>query len=407
MLQSKKIVGFSKPDITDKEIQSVVRVLKSNWLTMGEVTESFERAIQKYLQVSYGIVLNSATAGLHLGLRAFDVKWGESVIVPDFTFTATAEVVFRCNAIPLLVDIDRTDYLISEEKIREFIKKYCIWKNKKLIHKPTQTHIRGILCVHYGGRVCDLYKLKELAKEYQLFLGEDAAHAFGSEYDNKKIGGFSDFTVFSFYATKNLTTGEGGVLTTNSELIAKRVQRMRLHGLSSETYKRKSATYDVVTEGYKYNISDILSAIGIVQLERYNEILEKRKRIHQIYQQEFSKFEKLKLCPEYSGSSYHLYTIEIDQRNHFAEELKKLGVSTSIHFKPLHLMTYYKKKKIYNPEDYPSSMKIYKRILSLPIYSSMSEEEIHHVVSGVKLVYENLLIKKNSKKIVPLFPLHK
>lgn len=398
---------FSKPDISQKEINNVVQVLDSNWLTMGPVTKKFEDQIKEYLNVPYAFILNSATAGLHLGLRALDLKYGESVIVPDFTFTATAEVVFRCNSIPLLVDVDRNDYMISSETIEDFIKKYCIWKNNKLIHQPTKTIVRGILCVHYGGRVCDLHNLKKIALKYNLFLGEDAAHSFGSEYKNKKIGGFSDFTVFSFYATKNITTGEGGVLTTKNKTIAKKVQLMRLHGINKETYKRKTPVYDVISEGYKYNISDILSAIGLAQLERYSELLEKRKRIHQIYQKEFANLDKIKLCPEYDGSSYHLYTIETDQRNLFMEQLQKLGIQTGIHFKPLHLMKYYKNKNLYNAKDYPSSEEIYKKILSLPIYSKMSEEDIQDVVSAVKFVYENLFEKKKKRKIAPPSLLHK
>lgn len=398
------MIAFSKPDITQKEIDSVISVLKSNWLTMGYVTHHFEEKIKEYLNVSYAIVVNSATAGLHLGLRAMDVKQGESILVPDLTFTATAEVVFRCNAVPLLVDVDRNSYLITTELIENFLKKYCVWRNHQWIHKPTRTVVKGILCVDYGGRVCDLENLKQFAKENHFFLGEDAAHAFGSEYKNKRIGGFSDFTVFSFYATKNLTTGEGGVITTNSKKIAKKIQLMRLHGIDHEAYKRKSPFYDVVTEGYKYNISDVLSAIGIAQIERYSEILQKRKEIHKIYQKEFSMLKGIKLCPEDKGSSYHLYTIEVERRNLWIEELKRLGVQTSVHFKPLHVMTYYRNKNLYDAKDYPSSRAIFTHILSLPIYSTMSQEEILKVVSAVKSAYQSLQIKKNQKNTALLYP---
>ncbi|GIX40932.1 MAG: pyridoxal phosphate-dependent aminotransferase [Leptospiraceae bacterium] len=407
MLPRKTILPFAKPDISEKEIESVKEVLLSGWLTTGRKTEEFEEALQSFCNVKYAIVLNSATAGLHLALRAFDIKKGDSIIVPAFTFTATAEVVFRCNAIPLLVDVDRNSYMISKEIIKNFIEQYCEFKNNQLIHLPTKTIIRGILCVHYGGRVCDIDSLKEIAKQYNLFLGEDAAHAFGSMYKNKKIGGLTDFSVFSFYATKNITTGEGGALTTNHKTIANKIRKMRLHGFDIETYKRKKHIYDVVTEGYKYNISDILSAIGLAQFNRHYEMLNKRKRIHEIYQTQFKKLDKIKLNPEEEGSSYHLYTIEISRRDEFIKYLNQNGIQTGIHFKPLYRMTYYKNKKLYNINNYPNCEEIYKNILSLPIYSAMSEEDIQDVVDAVTLAYENLYLKKNRKRFVLPFLSHK
>ncbi len=407
MIPRKQILPFARPDITELEIEAVKNVLLSGWLTMGNITEQFEDLIKNFCNSKHAIVLNSATAGLHLALRALDIKQGSSVIVPAFTFTSTAEVVFRCNAIPLLVDVDRETYLITTKNIENFIKKYCDFKNQTLIHLPTNTIIKGIICVHYGGRVCDLYSLKKLAKKYNLFLGEDAAHAFGSEYNFKKIGSLTDFTVFSFYATKNITTGEGGALTTNHNHIAKKVRQMRLHGFNIETHKRKKPIYDIIVEGYKYNISDILSALGIVQIQRNSEMLNKRKKIHEYYQSSFKDLQFLKINPEQEGSSHHLYTIEIHKRDQFAKCLKQLGIQSSIHFKPLHKMTYYKNKNFYHPEDYENCESIYKNILSLPIYSSMSEEDIRDVVDAVKIAYENLYLKKIQKKSVLLSPSHK
>ncbi len=407
MIPRKTILPFAKPDISHEEIANVKEVLASGWLTTGKITEQFEETIKNFTKSKHAIVLNSATAGLHLALRALNVKVGDAVIVPAFTFTATAEVVFRCNGIPLLVDVDRNSYLITEKTIMDFIEKYCEFRKNQLIHLPTKTIIRGIICVHYGGRVCDIDSLKNLAKKYNLFLGEDAAHAFGSMYNNKMIGSLTDFTVFSFYATKNITTGEGGAITTNHSDIAKKIRKMRLHGFDVDTYKRKKNLYDVVSEGYKYNISDILSAIGIIQLKRNSEMLQKRKFIHQYYQNQFQNLKGLILNPEYEGSSYHLYTIEVSKRDKFVNILKKLGIQTSIHFKPLYKMTYYKNKKLYFIEDYPNCEVIFSKILSLPIYSSMSQEDIQDVVDAVYLAYENLHQKKYQKKFVLPSPSHK
>ncbi len=399
MLPRNPKLPFARPDITQHEILSVQQVLTSGWLTTGRVTELFEEKIKTYSNAKYVIALNSGTAGLHLALRALNVKKGESVIVPAYTFTATAEVIFRCNAIPLLVDVDRDSYLLSKETIQTFINKYCDFKKNHLIHLPTKTHIRGIICVHFGGRVCDIDSLKEISKKYNLFLGEDAAHAFGSTYKNQKIGSLTDFTVFSFYATKNITTGEGGAITTNDAKMARTIRQMRLHGFDLDTYKRKGNTYDIISEGYKYNISDILSAIGTVQIERSEEMLQKRKYIHNIYNDEFQRLKYIKINPKGDGSSYHLYTIETTKRNQFIKKLYELGIQTGIHFKPLYKMTYYKNKNLYNSKDYPNSEAIYKNILSLPIYSSMSEEDIRDVVDAVKIAYENLHLEKNQKKL--------
>jgi dTDP-4-amino-4,6-dideoxygalactose transaminase len=402
MIPRKRILPFARPDLTKKEEEAIKKVLESGWITTGKLTEEFEELLKEYCIAKYAIVLNSATAGLHLALRSMGVGQGDAVIVPAFTFTATAEVVFRCGAIPLLVDVDRDTYMITPSTVINFINKYCDFKKRNLIHLPTKTRIKGIICVHYGGRVCDIDSLKKIAKEFNLFLGEDAAHSFGSFYKNRILGGLTDFTVFSFYATKNITTGEGGALLTNHKFIAQIVRKMRLHGFNIETYKRKKNIYDVISEGYKYNISDILSAIGIEQLKRNQEMLNKRKIIHQIYQNNFKSLEDIRINPEYDGSSYHLYTIEVKKRNEFIKILNQLGIQTGIHFKPLYKMTYYKNKKLYNVNDYPNCELIYKNILSLPIYSAMSEEDIQDVVDAVIIAYENLYHKKSQKKSVLL-----
>lgn len=388
MLPRKTVLPFSLPDITEKEIRAVEKVLTSRWLTMGKVTEEFEQKIQEYTGSKYAVVVGSGTAGLHLALKSLDVKEGESVLLPAFTFTATAEVVWKCRAVPVFLDVDRETYLLTANIVEDHIKKYCEWKHNTLFHIPTKTTVRGILCVHYGGRVCDLNSLKKVAKKYHLFLGEDAAHAFGSEYRGKPLGTFSDFTVFSFYATKNITSGEGGAIVTNHAEIARRTRRMRLHGFDRETYRRKNADYDIIDEGFKYNISDIHAAIGIVQLQRNQEMLQRRQFIHRSYQEAFRSIPGIRLTPEDPGSSFHLYTLEVRNRKKFMEKLKSYGIQTSIHFKPLYRMTYYKRKITYSLQDFPNTESIYAGIVSLPIYSAMSDEDIHDVVEAVKRALE-------------------
>ncbi|MCS7204806.1 MAG: DegT/DnrJ/EryC1/StrS family aminotransferase [Leptospiraceae bacterium] len=388
--ERKEILSFFKPDITDLEIQAVEKVLRSHWLTTGKVTEEFENKLKEYCQSENAIAVSSGTAALHLSLKALGLQQGDAVFLPAFTFTATAEVVIKCQAYPIFLDVDRNSYLLTSEIIQEYIDRYCDFQNQTLIHLPTKTRIRGILCVHYGGRVCDLTSLNQLAKKYHLFLGEDAAHAFGSTYKQKPIGTQSDFCVFSFYATKNITTGEGGAVITNHHEVAQKIRRMRLHGFDVETYRRKNFYYDIIEEGFKYNIPDILSAIGIVQLSRNHEMKEKRKYIHQRYQEAFRNLPNIRLNPEDEGSSYHLYTLEVPKRNDFIEKMKSLGIQTSVHFPPLYRMSYYRKKFSYNEKGFPNTEEIYHHIVSLPIYSKMTEEDIQDVIDAVKIALENL-----------------
>lgn len=391
---------FARPDITDEEKEAVLRVLDSGWLTQGKETDLLEEEFARYTGAANAVAVNSATAALHLGLVGMGLKGGEAVLVPALTFTATAEVVHRCGALPLLVDVDPQSYLITVETIERFLDAECHRDERGLVHTASGARIRGIICMHYGGRSCDLEALQELCRREGWFLGEDAAHAFGTLYRGTPIGQHGDFCAFSFYATKNMTTGEGGMLTTPHDTVAHRCRRLRLHGIETPAHRRKNYYYDVVDEGFKYNLSDISAAIGRVQMRRHDSMMMRRRRIHETYSAHFAGLEGVRPCPDSNGSSHHLYTIEIDPalsgRDDFSAAVESHNVRTGLHFIPLYRMSHYRirygREEASLEEDswkrrYPGSERIFERILSLPIYSSMSDDDIQDVVKAVKAAH--------------------
>ena len=387
-------LAFAKPDITQQEINAVTRVLHSGWLTSGPEVKEFELEFAKTLQVKQAVAVHSCTAALHLAVAAWDLGKNDAVLIPAITFTATAEVFSYSDCLPIILDVERDSYLLSAEIVNDFIKKKCKWQNKCLIHQSSQRQVRALVPVHLGGRPCDMDSLKEIAESYNLKILDDAAHAFPSTYKSHKIGAISDATAFSFYATKNLCTGEGGMLTTNDLELAEKVRRMRLHGIEGQTYGRKRWRYDVVCSGYKYNMSDICAALGRVQLQRSDEMLAKRQAIHQFYDQNLKELKGIRINPPCKyGSSYHLYVIEVLaesglSRDQFVEEMYRHGIATSLHFIPLYRLSHYRKKyALQNSEkNYPNSEKIYKNMLSLPIYSSMTLRDAGDVVQAIKLI---------------------
>lgn len=372
-------IPFHRADLGEEEVQAVADVIRSGWLTMGAKTFEFEKQFAHYVGASHAIAVSSCTAALHLALEAVGVKHGDEVLVPTTTFTATAEVVTYFGARPVFVDVDpnmmNLDPVDAERRITP--------------------RTKAIIPVHLAGTPCDMREIVDLSRRHGIRVIEDAAHALPSSYHTQKVGSISDLTAFSFYATKTLTTGEGGMITTEDAECAKRLQVMRLHGIARDAWKRYSAEgswfYEVLEAGYKYNLTDLQAALGLAQLAKCDAMFAGRQRVAERYTEAFEGIAALQVpsVPDDRTTSWHLYILRLNpdrlriDRNQFIRELADRGVSTSVHFIPLHLQPVYQRDFGYKAGDYPVAEREFQRSLSLPIYSSMREEEIEYVISCV------------------------
>lgn len=375
---------FALPEIGEEEIQEVVDCLRSGWVTTGPKTKQFENEFASFLGCEVeAIAVNSATAGLHLVLEALGVGPGDEVIVPTLTFTATAEVVRYLGADVVFVDVDPTTLNASVAAIRSAITK----------------RTKVIMPVHYAGLSCDMDAILQLAQKHGLKVVEDAAHAFPTRYKERLIGTLnSDATVFSFYANKTMTTGEGGMLVTRDPEIAKRVKIMRLHGINRDAFDRfvsKSPAwfYEIVAPGYKYNLTDIASAIGIHQLRKINKFLLRRQELAKRYFQELSSL-PLILPVDANGDdgslhSWHLYVIRLREnaklnRDELIQKLSDRGIGTSVHYIPLHRHPYWRDTYNLQPQQYPVADAAYQAMLSLPLYTKMTNADQTRVIDALK-----------------------
>lgn len=368
-------IPFHKPYITEEEISEVVDSIRSGWLTMGPKTVKFEEEFNKYIfggQEGYAISVNSCTAALHLALKAIGLKEGDEVILPTNTFIATAEVVTYFKAVPVLCDIEEETHNIDVSKI------------ESLITKKT----KAIIPVHFAGQPCDMDEIMEIAKKHNLYVIEDAAHALPSRYKGRMIGTISDITCFSFYATKTLATGEGGMVTTVNKEFAKKIKVNRLHGINRDAWDRYTLKgswyYEVVDNGFKYNTTDINSALGIAQLRKVDWMREQRTKIAEKYDNAFKGTHINPLVIRRDrDTSWHLYVIKVNNRDELIEKLRQEGIGTSVHFIPVHKHPYYKKTYGYKDKDFPVADDVYQRSVSLPIYPSLMENEQNYIIEKV------------------------
>jgi dTDP-4-amino-4,6-dideoxygalactose transaminase len=368
-------IPFHKTHTTDEELNAATEAIKSGWLTMGPKVVEFENKFKEFVGSTEAVSMNSATAALHLGLKAIGLQRDDEVIVPTNTFVATAEVVTYFDAIPVLCDIEEDTHNIDVSKIESLI------TNKT----------KAIIPVHFAGQPCDMDEIYIIAKKYNLKIIEDAAHAIPSSYKGVMIGALekSDITCFSFYATKTLSTGEGGMATTNNSNYAKNMKINRLHGISKDAWDRYTTKgawrYDIVDNGCKYNSTDINASIGLVQLKKQKILREKRASIASKYNNAFANNSRITLpfIKDDRRVSWHLYVIKIDNRDDIIEQLKELNIGTSVHFIPIHKHTYYKNRYGYKDEEYPVANKVFDASLSLPIYPDMNDDEIVYVIKSV------------------------
>ncbi|MGB9714868.1 MAG: DegT/DnrJ/EryC1/StrS family aminotransferase [Thermodesulfovibrionales bacterium] len=373
-------IPFHKPYITEDEVTMVINTLRTGWITMGPTTIEFEERFKEYIGARNAISMNSCTACLHLALRAINLQEADEVIIPAITFAATAEVITYFRAKPVFVDVEKETCNIDLSKIEE-----------KITNKT-----KVIIPVHYAGQPCDMDEILDIAKKHNLFVIEDAAHAIPAWYKKKRIGTIGDLTCFSFYATKTLTTGEGGMLTTENNEWAEKIKILRLHGISKDAWKRYtnegSWYYEVVDAGFKYNMTDIQAALGIAQLKKVDWMWERREMISERYSEAFNSMPEV-IPPHVKTdrkSAWHLYVLKLNLemlkigRNQFIEELRNRGITASVHFIPLYRHPYYKNMFGYNLSEFANSEWIYERIISLPIYPGMTSDNMEYVIEAVQ-----------------------
>ncbi len=375
-------VPFFRPSIGEDEVAAVVESLRSGWLTTGPQTSAFEVEFRDLLGGDvHAIAVNSATAALHLGLDALGVGSGDEVIVPTMTFTATAEVIRYLGATPVFVDMDPATICCDPDTVAAAI----------------SDRTKVIMPVHFAGRSCDMTTLRALADEYELAILDDAAHALPTHHCGALIGSRAvgaDVTAFSFYANKTMTTGEGGMLVTANDTIAARARKMRLHGIDRDVFDRftnikASWVYDVVEAGYKYNLTDLASAIGRVQLRRIDEFRDARARLAARYDAAFADL-PLILPPhaaEGDAHSWHLYIVQVCDdapvtRDGFIQQLQEQGIATSVHYRPLHQMTYW--APMTEGQSFPAADAYFRRCVSLPMFMAMTEDEQDRVIAVVR-----------------------
>lgn len=394
-------VPFMRPELGQAEIAEVVDTLRSGWLTTGPKVNRFESLFADAVNAPFAVALNSCTAALHLAVEALGLRAGQAVLVPTMTFAATSEIVLYNNAIPILVDCDPVTGNMDLDDARR--KMDLLWSGKLGFVAPSDVEVVGILPVHVGGLMLDIGAVNELAVEYGLWVVEDAAHAFPSAWrenadsDWRMCGqNTADVTCYSFYANKTITTGEGGMAVTHNEILAEKMRLMSLHGLSRDAWQRYSESgswdYRIMAPGFKYNLTDIAAAIGIHQLAGAFEMREQRERIAERYTEAFRHVDALELPPTDSDRlhSWHLYPIRLRlekltiSRNEFIEQLKMNGVGCSVHWRPLHLHPFYIDRYRWPEDLFPNATHLWERVISLPLFPSMTAEEINRVVEVVR-----------------------
>ncbi len=377
----KKFIPFSQPMFGQEEKKEVIAAMDSGWVTLGPKTKEFEEQFAKYVGSKYAIGVTSCTAALFLSLLSSGIGEGDEVITTIFTFAATANAIIHTGAKPVFVDIEKDTFNIDPKKIQEKITKKT----------------KAIIPVHYAGRPVNLDAIHEIAKKNNLLVIEDAAHAVGSKYKSKMIGSFGNLVCYSFHPIKNISTGDGGMITTDNEEVAQKLSRLRLHGMSKDAWKRHSAAgswrYDILEAGYKYNMTDIAAALGIHQLKKLEKFITARTKYAEIYTGLLSKVPEVTVPTSGTNvrNSWNLYTIKVDTkklsitRDEIIEELKSMNIGVSVYFVPLHLFTYYKKYG-YKPGDFPVAEKVFEGIISLPLYPKMTKSEVAYVAKSLEKI---------------------
>jgi len=384
-LKKTNYLPFFLPWITQEDKKAVLEALNSRWLTGGSKVAHFEKTFADYIGVKHAISVNSCTAALHLAMRVLNIKRGDEVIVPVLTFAATANAPIFCGAKPVFADIDEKTLNISPEDILNRI----------------TPKTKAIIPVHYGGQSCDMKEIAEIAEDHKLHVVEDCAHSLGAEYKDKKVGNFGIMGCFSFYPTKILTTLEGGMITTNDEKLAQRLKILRQHGMSQTALDRELHStwyYDVVDLGYNYVLNELQAALGISQLKRVEAGIKKRIELACYYTKKLSSLASRGIVIPYKAPNrshvYHLYVIKIQgdktetNRDELFKKLTANGIGVSVHYTPLHFLSFYKKLLNCASMSFPTAEKVYEQILSLPLFPTLTEKDIDFVTEKIQAAIE-------------------
>jgi len=383
MKKRKEFLPFSRPTIEEEDVQGVIDCLRSGWITTGPIVLNFEEEFKKYVGSRHAVALSSGTAGLHLAYMAAWIGPGDEVITTPFTFAATVNMILLNGARPVFVDIERESFNIDVSRVKE-----------KITHRT-----KAIVPVHFAGQPCDMDEILAIARRHNLLVIEDAAHALGTRYKGRMVGSIGDIAVFSFHPTKNITTGEGGMVSTDNAEYAEKVRLLRFHGIIKEAWSRYRAEgspqYEVQLPGFKYNMMDIQAAIGLHQLRKLDRFLEIRSRYAMMYDKAFAGIPEIITpgkVPYEADHAWHLYTILIDidrlrrSRNEFIARLKEENIGAGIHFPAIHLQPYYRKAFGFKRGDYPNAEYVSDRILSLPLFPGMTEGDVEDVIAAVKRI---------------------
>lgn len=374
-----EFLPYCLPFWNDEEIAAVTAAIQSNWWSKGPKTIEFEKIFADYVGAKYAVAVNSCTAALHTALAAKGIGPGDEVITTPMTFCSTANVIVHVGAKPVFADVDEATGCIDPEKIKE-----------KITEKT-----KAVIPVHLAGQPCDMGKIEAIAKQHNLFILEDSAHALYTKYQDRMIGS-KNTAAFSFYATKNISTGEGGMLTTDDEQLANMARMYTSHGMSRNAWNRYSKggswRYDVEFAGFKYNMTDLQASLGICQLKKLGEMQTRREKYSAIYDEQLKDAVGISTPSECTigRSSKHLYIIRVDKtkldigRDEFIDELTAMNIGTSVHFIPVHLHPFYREHYGTKPGDYPVAEHLFDQIISLPLYPSMKEEDVLYVAGAVR-----------------------
>jgi dTDP-4-amino-4,6-dideoxygalactose transaminase len=385
-----KVHYFGEPHLTEEETKAVARVLKSKWIGFGKESIALEQELIHHTNAKDGAIVNSCTAALHLALLLRHVETGDEIITTPLTFASTVNTMLWVGAKPVFVDIKPDTLNIDEDKIEQAI----------------TPKTKGIVVVHFGGLPCNMTKINAIAKKHDLFVNEDAAHALGAKVDGKMVGDTKNLVCFSFYANKNLTTVDGGFLATPDSVLSERARSLRLHGLSSDAWKRfhdkSNLIFEVTELGYKYSINDVHAAIGRVQMKRFPQMQKKRSTYAKMYDKVFAGVPGITLQPKYFGDAdtthaLHLYTIVLDpkyfgeQREQVVVALRERGVFATVHYWPVHLHKLYRDRFGFKEDDYPIAENVGKNILTLPLLPQVTPEEARFIAETSREVLESFL----------------